>query len=133
PLRYAFGPPSPLVDQLELLLGRPRRLRSVVTRDDLLRQLALRRLGMLAPQRLDLRQRPPREQLVVPPHQPVRNAHQLAVLLLCRLVDADVVAKRFAHLVARDLPVHLSGIDALPQAAGEADLGRRTRRRLPLP
>src|SRR5438105_10595194 len=50
----ALGNFTPLVDELELLLGGARRGRAVVTRDDLLGQLALRLARVVAAQRIDL-------------------------------------------------------------------------------
>src|SRR5947209_4897303 len=65
---------------------------------------------------------------ILPPHQAVRDAHQLPVLLLRWLGDADVVAERLAHLVPDDPPVHLACIGSLEQRPGEAHLRSEERR-----
>src|SRR2546421_2169931 len=126
PLLHVLRDFATLVHELELFLRGPCGFRPMVPGDDLLRQLALRHLRVPAAQRFDLGQRSPREELVVPPHQPVRDAHQLPVLLLRRLGDADVVAERLAHFVAHDLAVHLSRIGPLEQRPGEAYLWNLT-------
>ena len=110
------------MDLLERLLCSARRLGTVVALDDLPRQRHLGRLGVPAAQRPDLRRGAPAEQLVIAPHQRVRDAHQLAVLVPGRLVDAHVVPQRLGHLVADDLPVHLARVDSFQERPGQADL-----------
>src|SRR6478736_4789019 len=39
------------------------------------------------------------QQLVVAPHEAIRDRHRLAVNLIRRLVDADVIAEALRHLV----------------------------------
>jgi hypothetical protein len=92
-------------DAHELLVGVRGGIGRVVERHDFPRQASLHiarvnpSLAPVALQRLNLLQRHIGTQHKVVPHQLVGQAHHLAEHLVRRLVDADVVAERLAHLL----------------------------------
>ncbi len=79
-----------------MLAGIPGRIGSVELTDNLARQFHLRLLRMHPAYRAQL---PVRQKLEVSVHQFITDRHHFAELVARRLVDADVIAERFGHLL----------------------------------